>query len=323
MADGKWITGLEPTAPLDTAARQVLATRLRVVADYLPRAVHQAHRDPEHVHQLRVATRRADAAVRLFAACLPEKAYRTARRRLRRVRRAAGAARDWDVFLITMRAREEGLSAKDQPGFDFLAGYASGQRRAAQVQLEAAGAKEIPRFDTFLADTVAAVRPPHEADLHGAVFLDLARPLLSRLLHDLELAAAGDLEDYAHLHQVRITGKRLRYAMEVFAGCFGAAFREDLYPRVEEMQEILGHANDSHVAAERLTALRDQLRSDRDSGWSRLRPAIAGLLRFHQRRLPQERRRFLKWWDSWRKHGSKALLDTLLSGVASHSSASG
>ena len=35
------------------------------------------------------------------------------------------------------------------------------------------------------------------------------------------------------LHQLRITGKRLRYAVEVFAGCYGPPLRETLYPAVE------------------------------------------------------------------------------------------
>ena len=46
----------------------------------------------------------------------------------------------------------------------------------------------------------------------------------------------------------RIGAARLRYAMEVFADCFPPPFREVLYPMVEEMQEILGRANDSQVA---------------------------------------------------------------------------
>jgi hypothetical protein len=33
--------------------------------------------------------------------------------------------------------------------------------------------------------------------------------------------------------------------MEVFADCFALAFREKLYPMMEQMQEVLGNANDS------------------------------------------------------------------------------
>src|SRR5262245_43520151 len=43
---------------------------------------------------------------------------------------------------------------------------------------------------------------------------DLARPLLTAALSRLNHAAGQNLEVYEHLHQVRILGKRLRYAME-------------------------------------------------------------------------------------------------------------
>lgn len=298
MADGKWISDLGPSVPLTEAAKRVLCVRLEVVRAGLPLAITESERDPEHVHQLRVGSRRADAALRLFRSCLPGKVYRGLRGHLRRLRRAAGMARDWDVFVLDLMARREEQKEREQQGFEFLIAYALGQRGAAQVQLEAAGAEEGPALAAALLDVPGQVR---ESDALGAsaTLIDLARPLLSERLADLDRAAAGDLSDYSHLHQVRIAGKRLRYAMEVFADCFGPAFREDIYPRVEEMQEILGRANDSHVAAERLTALRDQLRRGYKVLWPRLQSGFGSLLRFHQRRLPQERRRFLDWWKRW------------------------
>ena len=41
--------------------------------------------------------------------------------------------------------------------------------------------------------------------------------------------------------------------------------------------------------------------------WKRWQLGVEGLLRFHRRRLPQERRRFLKWWGRWQKDGTPAL----------------
>jgi CHAD domain-containing protein len=126
------------------------------------------------------------------------------------------------------------------------------------------------------------------------------------------LAALADLRDYAQLHQVRIAGKRLRYAMEVFADCFDPEFRETLYPRIEQMQEILGRANDSHVAIERLIDLREHLRMICPTAWPRLHLGFEQLLRAHQRRLPQDRRRFLQWWSEWHPTGSEAVMTSLL-----------
>src|SRR5207247_467787 len=83
-----------------------------------------------------------------------------------------------------------------------------------------------------------------------------------------------------------ILGKQLRYAMEVFADCFSVVFREEIYPRVEEMQEVLGNANDSHVAGQRLGTLRDRVRLKWPEDWKRYQPGFDALLRFHRRRLP-------------------------------------
>ncbi len=311
MAEGKWISDLRPDTPLTEAARQVLFVRLQVVKDSLPRAALESDNDIEYVHQLRVGTRRADAALRIFADCLPKKVHRKARRRLKKLRRAAAAARDWDVFLADLLSREQKADAKHRGGLDFLIGCALGQRAAAHADLEAVYREEGPAFETFLVRTIESVRPPH-APSSPAILVDLARPMLFDRLKELEQAALADLSDYAQLHQVRIAGKRLRYAMEVFADCFDATFRDTLYPRIEQLQEILGRANDSHVAAERLMELRERLQIVCPTAWPRLQPGFEQLLRSHQRRLPQERNRFLKWWSEWHPTGSEAVMTSLL-----------
>jgi CHAD domain-containing protein len=296
MADGKWIDGLRPDLPLPIAARRVLEVRLRVVSHYLPLAVHESERDPENVHQLRVGTRRAGAAVRIFRACLPDKTRKNLKRTLRAIRRAAGAARDWDVFLLDLQARRKERPAPERPGLDFLTGFGLSQRQVAQKELETAEQEHGNNLGPFTEEAVISVHVPHDGK---STLLDLAMPTLARLENELETAAATDLTDYANLHRVRIAGKRLRYAMEVFADCFGLRFRDEVYPQVEQMQEILGRANDSHVAAGRLAVLRERLRQGWPEEWKNLRAGIESLLRMHQRRLPQERRRFLKWWENW------------------------
>jgi CHAD domain-containing protein len=309
MAAGKWIPGLTPATPLAHAARTVLAVRLEVVRDHLDLALREADQNPEHVHQLRVGTRRAGAALKIFRCCLPEPAHQKARKHLRRLRRAAGAARDWDVFLMTL-ADTRPTAAKGQAGRDLLTGYALARRAAAQDSLEAAVAGHALTVEHLLAETVAAVRPPGEH--HLRTLGDLAGPVLFPLVHKLYDAAAQDLADYDRLHRVRILGKRLRYAMEVFADCFAPAFRDRLYPAVEEMQEILGRANDSHVAAQRLTALRNTLRVKLPHQGDRFRPGVEELSQFHARRLPEERQRFLAWWEQWQQIGTETAFQALL-----------
>ncbi|HZT81400.1 MAG TPA: CHAD domain-containing protein [Gemmataceae bacterium] len=310
MADGKWIPDLHPTTPLVDAARHVLTVRLDTVRHYLPLAVQKADEDTEHVHQLRVGTRRAAAALRIFGDCLPDKARKAARKQLRAVRRAAGEARDWDVFLLELDAWGPKHTDRQRPGIDFLTGYGIAQRAAAQKHLEDAIGEGPFAYDRFLTETVAAVHRPDAPHLH--TLLDLARPRLAQLLQKLDEAAARDLNDYGNLHRVRIAGKRLRYAMEVFADCFAPPFKEEMYPAVEEMQEILGRANDSHVAVQRLSALAGKLKAAHPAEWKRYRAGVEGLLRYHRQRLPRERRRFQAWWRRWQASGAEGALAQLL-----------
>jgi CHAD domain-containing protein len=307
MAAGKWITDLHGKTPLAAAARRVLTVRLQVVHEQLPLALHHWKDDAEHIHQLRVGTRRAGAALHICSLCLPKKTFKKMRKRLRKLRRAAGAARDWDVFGATLVERELHVTTAQRPGLDFLLGYSQGQRLAAQAALEEAASGAPFDFEQLVADTLAAVHQP-DAGQSAQVLRELARPWLSNMLCELHAAASDNLEQYEHLHRVRILGKRLRYGMEVFASCFPDEFKHHYYPMIEDMQEILGRANDSHVAGPRLAHLRELLRVTQPAMWKRFRAGIEGLLRYHQRRLPEQQRLFLKWWGQWQKSGAEAAL---------------
>jgi CHAD domain-containing protein len=312
MADGKWITDLTARAPLVDAARRVLTLRLQVVHDHLPLALQHWKEDPEHVHQLRVGTRRAGAALGIFESCLPGKVHRKIRKHLRHIRQAAGAARDWDVFEEALSVREQQASTAQRPGLDFLIGYSQGQRVAAQQALAAASPQAPFDFEAIVGHTLTSLRDP-SLDPLAHRLSDVARPHLVCLLRDLQTAAEGNLEEYEHLHQVRILGKRLRYAMEVFASCFETSFKDSYYPLIEEMQEILGRANDSHIASQRLACLRGMLKSAHPDQWKRFKAGLEGLLRYHQRRLPEQRRMFEKWWQRWQKTGAGAGLTGMVS----------
>src|SRR6478609_6927373 len=144
MADGKWIPGLTPGMGVAEAATAVLAARFAVVREFLPLAVEKPDEDPEHVHQLRVGTRRAGAALRVFKAYLPRKHRVATREALRTIRRAAGDARDWDVFLLGLPAVKGLASVTGKPALDFLAGYAMVERAAAQTRLKQAAESAGP-----------------------------------------------------------------------------------------------------------------------------------------------------------------------------------
>ena len=306
MADSKWIAGLTHSTPLAQAARRVLSLRLGAVRDRLRPALSKAEEDIEHVHQLRVATRRARAAIDIFRDSLPKKVYRKLRKSLRQIRRGAGEARDWDVFLTEVQDHLPRATAPQKPGLLFLAGYAAARRIEAQAELQ----KQAGDID---ASSLTQAAPESVRD-SGEAFADLAQKELAGLARELASAAEKNIEKYEGLHELRIIGKRLRYAMEVFAGCYGKPFRESLYPLVENMQDILGLANDSAGAVERLKSIGDHVQKSRPALWKQLRPGIQYLTRFHERRLPGQRRLFERWWARWRKLNVEHALQELCGG---------
>jgi CHAD domain-containing protein len=318
MGAGKWVSHLKRTTRIPAAARHVLTLRLEAVRDALPPAVREPGKDVEHVHRLRVATRRADAALNVFSCCLPPRDFRYAKKQVRKIRRAAGAARDWDVFLEQLERLLPGAPRRAAERWrDFLLGFAMAQRARAQDELRAV-AEDFPfAFDRLLAETVAAVHAPGAP---GCVVLsDLVPVLLAGPIENINAATRQVPEDYYQLHQLRIAGKRLRYALEIFGDCLAEPFRDRLYDAVEEMQTILGRVNDDFVACRRLEELRAWLETLLPRVHETFRGSLDRLLRHHQERLPIECQAFQKWCANWQQSGSGA---TVLASLGVTSAAS-
>ncbi|MBI1830965.1 MAG: CHAD domain-containing protein [Planctomycetes bacterium] len=297
--------------PTSEAAGIVLMVRLDAVRERMPAAVFHADDDIEHVHRLRVSTRRASAALRLFADSLPVRLAKKMRRALRSLRRSAGAARDWDVFLDMLRPRRAKAGDPARRGIDFLLGYAHGQRVLAQDHLQDAYADHAEDFTKCLhriAEHTKSIAPA------GPTLGELAGPMLATLVRELESAARADLQPFEALHRVRILGKQLRYAMEIFASCYAGEFRNDYYPAIVEMQDILGAANDSFNVCQRLSALRTRLMRRQPKQWPHYQAGIEGLLHFHEKRLPVQRKKFEKWWRAWQKSGAEQAFAELIRG---------
>jgi CHAD domain-containing protein len=191
----------------------------------------------------------------------------------------------------------------------FLLGFGESQRIAAQEHLKEAHDAKAEKFTTCIEEVSAEL---DKASPQDKTLRDLAGVVVGELLRDLESAAAADLQSYEALHQLRILGKKLRYAMELFESCFASEFRERFYPAIVEMQDILGLANDSYTAAERLKSIRARLVDSHLKGWPKLEPGIEALIAFHEKRLPQQRKKFEKWWRAWMKSGAEQAFAELI-----------
>lgn len=283
----KWLTAIDPSAGVDTAARVSLGARLTAVAHHLPLAAYHAEQDSEHVHRLRVSTRRADAALKLYHEWLPPKRARWIEKRLKKIRRAAGEARDLDV-LAERLAHDYGERAAA------VAPLVAQERDSVQADIVSI-AEKSRRDDRLVRKTarlIESIRPPDDirAGSVAPTFRDWAAQQLDVVAGQFFDAVPDGTSDLAALHQFRIRAKALRYAMELLAGAFGPELRDMHYPVVEKLQERLGRIND-HVAA------RDTFRKwAADEKCSAQKRLLCELAEDELALLADKLREFREWW---------------------------
>jgi CHAD domain-containing protein len=301
MRRTKWIDVESPEEPVSRVARRALQGRLELVWYYLPAAALEPEEDIEYVHQLRVSTRRAMAALEIFESLAPRKRRKWFAKQLKRIRKAAGDARDYDVMLQRLAPICE--AEQGGAGQRFLKWLA--ERRAdAQAPIRAIHRRLVKRrFPRRIDTLVARVRFRGGPDRQEPSFACAARSNLRPLAEAFFAAGAADLSSVAALHQFRIQGKLLRYAMEVFAGAFGPALRKELYPIVEQLQERLGKINDHATAAARYQAWLAEID---DPGQRQL---LSDLAEGEASALEAERRTFLAWWTPERAADLRWRLD--------------
>ena len=243
-SNGKWLSVAPLDAPLAEAARQILALRLADVAELLPRAT-RFDSDVDSVHQLRVSCRRAAAGWRAFRPLIGRRGKKLDRW-LKRLRRAAGPARDADVLCARLRRELDPAECCAQQVVARL-----GQtRRDAQRRLVAVGKRASKGGLQEAAKTCLKALRKNKSGPAKRPFAEFARTALIGAADDM-LAIDSHDATFEELHELRIAAKRLRYSIELFYSAVDPRLRSESYPIVEELQDRLGALND-RVAAQAL-----------------------------------------------------------------------
>ena len=217
-------------------------------------AIVEDGRDPEGVHQTRVALRRLRTACSLLRKEIPSPALRAFAADAKWLMQALSPARDWDVFTTTTLARLERACASEV-NFDGLRRAAQPHRSASYALLRAA--LTDPRYTRFqLSLRRWTERRGWRTEVASEALGTLTEPaseLAVRVLARLYRKALKEGAHFARLqpearHDLRKTLKQLRYAAEFFLPVFvkhPAAKR--WLARLSKLQDALGHANDSTV----------------------------------------------------------------------------
>jgi CHAD domain-containing protein len=301
VVGAKWIDGITPETSVEAAALLSFAARLGAVAHFLPLAAYHAGDDLEHVHRLRVTTRRATAALELYKHFLPKKRRRRMKRSLKSIRQAAGTARDLDVLIARLQLKNAGEE-------QFLAELVRGRQEAQPAII---AVHESIAFESQVEELLKRVRargPEKVLDKKGSQggsFQAWALGQFEKVCEQFFAVEATHQSDFVELHQFRIRGKALRYTLELIEGGLPRMAREDIYPLVERVQELLGTINDHAAARERFKALRNE------SGDRQRRELIQNLINHEGKQLNDAMAKFHGWWNRKGRERLRSSIDEL------------
>jgi CHAD domain-containing protein len=212
-------------------------------------------RDPEAVHQARVATRKLRSNLRTFAPLLDVEWTEPLRAELGWLALSLGAVRDREVLLERLRERAEALPAADHRSAHALLQVL--ETEIVDLRRKLGEDLDSPRYIEILDRLVAAAREP--ATLPGAeepaagVLPPLATTPWRRLRSAVRQLPETPVDP--ELHRIRILAKRARYAAEAVAPVAGpqaVAFAR----AVAKVQTVLGEHQDSVTAQAWLRAAR-------------------------------------------------------------------
>lgn len=269
---------LGPDTPAAIAAAVILAAKAEPL--FALEALAASGEDMDAVHDMRVASRRLRAALAIFRPMYEPRQWRRFNRMARTVTRSLGAVRDADVFVDEFAAMAAVARTTDERvALACVIGHRLGQRSRDLEAMRAtlgtlALADRRAGFLSFVrAADAGAYMPLH--DLAEEVVRERLATVYSHLPAALE-PGAGETQ-----HAMRISVKRLRYAVETLRPCFsGKADR--LLGVLKQLQDVLGEMHDRDVF---LAAVREM-----DGAGELAQAGVKGPgLRAIERRLAAER----------------------------------
>lgn len=279
--------------------------------------------DIEHIHRMRVASRRLRSALPLFKNCFLNRAVSEWIKQIRKITSALGTARDLDVQIDCLEKIIHELPAEE---------YYSGVDRL-QMRLKQKRGKNqsvvIHALDSIqgsgvINEMLSMFKELIEQKDHSYPYTHTVYKLaseaivkrISRFLSYDEKIKNPKLTK--ELHAMRIEAKRLRYTLETFPSLYVDKLKNPI-KIMRNIQEILGNIQDCDVWLEYLPEFieKESERTvkyyDDDQIFKQLAP---GILYFQWERQ-QERKRlyfmFLKEWQKWREqHIWRNLCETVM-----------
>jgi inorganic triphosphatase YgiF len=214
-------------------------------------------RDPEYLHQMRVALRRLRSAFGEFTAVLPKTTANSLLTEFKWLAGVLGPARDWDVFVFDTLPPMREAFAEHAALKRFSRECMRLRRETHRKARRAVASARYQRLVLDFAAWITAEKWVVEADeVPFATARSPAREFAAAVLERryARVRKRGRKlrqSSLAELHRLRIAVKKLRYAMDFLATVFAAKRARNMLSHLSRLQNILGAMNDA-AAVERL-----------------------------------------------------------------------
>ncbi|MHB1987200.1 MAG: CHAD domain-containing protein [Acidimicrobiales bacterium] len=207
-------------------------------------------REPEAVHQARVASRRMRSQLKAFGPAIRRAPARELSQGLAWLAGLLGAVRDLDVLRARLGARNP-----EEHCQEVMRRLAMQRQEAFAALIVAMGSKHYRHVLESLEHAASAPPVRKSCAEQGAteVLVPLARHRWAAVEEAVASLGAAPRDD--ELHHVRILSKRARYATELVAP-FASSGATTLIKRVSKIQKVLGDLNDGARAVAWLEELK-------------------------------------------------------------------
>lgn len=323
---GRWILGLTAEMPLLDALERIFRQRFHGVLYYLPLAAERSDENIGYVHKLRVSCRRMAAVLEVLAEGFPEAPRKTLRKLIEEIRKACGKARDLDVRKTHLQSLLKMASVEEAGILELLCQSIVKRRKKVQRKLMQKLPRLQARLDRAGTELWASLRSVQRTGAEGYTsFGKTGSRILSKELAALWDLAEKEPESTTTLHQLRIACKHLRYAVEVFMPVLPDAFREDFYPQLENIQELLGEFHDAAEATGAFRRMKKKWKGWRGTKkweshglsafrWRELRSGLDAVLLAYAQQSDHARTEFLDLWPGFAGASFREPVAELLAG---------
>jgi CHAD domain-containing protein len=240
---------LEPQMRADLAVAQVLGAHYTIMNRHERGLLKGA--GPEALHDFRVAIRTSRSILSQTRGVFPERPYQRFRGVLAWLAGCTGAARDLDVFLEKMPAFKHMIPAALNEGLAPLETVLHEAQKIEQERLaRTCAARRYVGFKraygTFLGEReVHRCRTPRGNEPIVALASRAIRKRYRKALAGGRHAGEGATG--ATLHELRKSGKKLRYLIESFRDLYPDEEVRDVLKLLKELQDVLGRLVDLNV----------------------------------------------------------------------------